>query len=152
VVERQCGSTFTLATISTYGWLSGFRVQRLEVPSRCGSILCHWANLPISFVDGEIQPKTLALARRHLPSAKEKAKTFQRERRKIRPVLMKDAAVPREQYSVVVLLKRHWIAKLVNAKTIGVNPRRLSLISHPDQITRLILDAAGHHCSRGKMQ
>jgi hypothetical protein len=34
------------------------------------------------------------------------------------------------------------MAKRINAKTIEVKSSHLSLISHPDEITRLILEAA----------
>jgi pimeloyl-ACP methyl ester carboxylesterase len=37
----------------------------------------------------------------------------------------------------------HFMAKRMNAKTIEVKASHLSLISHPDEITRLILKAAG---------
>ena len=36
-----------------------------------------------------------------------------------------------------------FMAKRMGAKTIEVNASHLSLISHPDEITRLILEAAG---------
>jgi len=35
------------------------------------------------------------------------------------------------------------MAKRMNAKTIEVKARHLSLISHPDEITGLVLEAAG---------
>lgn len=37
------------------------------------------------------------------------------------------------------------MAKRMGAKTIEVKAGHLSLISHPDEITQLILEAAGQH-------
>jgi hypothetical protein len=37
------------------------------------------------------------------------------------------------------------MAKRMNAKTIEVKASHLSLISHPEEIANLILEAAGHH-------
>jgi hypothetical protein len=43
----------------------------------------------------------------------------------------------------IVLDLERFMAKRIGAKTIEVNASHLSLISHPEEITRLILEAAG---------
>jgi hypothetical protein len=40
------------------------------------------------------------------------------------------------------------MAKRMGAKTIDVKASHLSLISHPEEIARLILEAAGHQVLR----
>jgi pimeloyl-ACP methyl ester carboxylesterase len=51
-------------------------------------------------------------------------------------------AVSTEDRTINPDLER-FMAKRMNAKTIEVKASHLSLISHPDEITRLILEAAG---------
>lgn len=53
-------------------------------------------------------------------------------------------AVSTEDRTINPDLER-FMAKRMGAKTIEVNASHLSLISRPDEITRLILDAAGQH-------
>jgi pimeloyl-ACP methyl ester carboxylesterase len=53
-------------------------------------------------------------------------------------------AVSTEDRTINPDLER-FMAKRMGAKTIEVKSSHLSLISHPAEITRLILDAAGHH-------
>jgi pimeloyl-ACP methyl ester carboxylesterase len=53
-------------------------------------------------------------------------------------------AVSTEDRTINPDLER-FMAKRMNAKTIELKASHLSLISHPDEITALILEAAGHH-------
>jgi hypothetical protein len=53
-------------------------------------------------------------------------------------------AVSTEDRTINPDLER-FMAKRMKAKTIEVKASHLSLISHPDEITRLILEAAGRH-------
>ena len=53
-------------------------------------------------------------------------------------------AVSTEDRTINPDLER-FMAKRMGAKTIELKSSHLSLISHPDEITALILDAAGQH-------